>query len=269
MTSDPKKEIQPADNSDPAPYLQFEKRDETQIVKEMSGETALLDEYVYSFKQGNRTVTSLSYAGVKEMVRRRGNFKILDVQTEETDQTIRARITIKDLVNNVEFLGASETEKSKPFAYVLSINKAERNAYMKVMPTEFLAKMVDSFLHPKGQPKYDVERVPEMQQPKEVPKLDPNIPKSLQPNVPPQNQPQPQVQPLKLESPMDIEAQFPEELRELLDFRFADDCMLIKPKKFLGGDLFPKVASIVRAIGGEYISAGTDSHFKVPLRENQ
>src|SRR3972149_3978088 len=90
-------------------------RDENQIIMEMQGETALIEEYVYSFKQGNRQVTSLSYAGIKEMVRRRGNFEIIEAKTEENDKTIRALVKIRDLSNHVEFLGASEAEKDKPF----------------------------------------------------------------------------------------------------------------------------------------------------------
>lgn len=126
-----------------------EAKDENQITQEILGETALIEEYVYSFKQGGKQVTSLSYSGIKEMVRKRGNFQILKTEIQETEKTIRALVTIRDVTNRVEFLGASEADKSKPFAYTLAVNKAERNAYRKSMPAEFLAKMVDAFLHGK------------------------------------------------------------------------------------------------------------------------
>src|SRR5205807_621995 len=55
--------------------LLTEKRDEAAIIAEMRGEIA--DSYVYSFTQGNRTVTGLAYPGVKEAIRRRGNVAII------------------------------------------------------------------------------------------------------------------------------------------------------------------------------------------------
>lgn len=46
--------------------------------------------------------------------------------------------------------------------------------------------------------------------------------------------------------------------------------VMVKPAQFLGPENFAKVASIVRAIGGQYVSAGKNSHFeisKAPLRK--
>jgi hypothetical protein len=36
---------------------------------------------------------------------------------------------------------------------------------------------------------------------------------------------------------------------------------------FLGSENFAKIASAVRGMGGEYISAGKDSHFRVPKKK--
>jgi hypothetical protein len=41
------------------------------------------------------------------------------------------------------------------------------------------------------------------------------------------------------------------------------DYIVVSPKEFLGSENFATVASIVRGLGGEYISAGRDSHFRV------
>jgi len=57
---------------------------------------------------------------------------------------------------------------------------------------------------------------------------------------------------------------FSSDLEEMLIFEEAGDYILIKTRRFLGSDNFAKIASIVRSLGGEYISAGKDSHFKVP-----
>jgi hypothetical protein len=58
---------------------------------------------------------------------------------------------------------------------------------------------------------------------------------------------------------------FPEDLRKLLAFEEKEDYYVIKPVKFLGSENFKTVAGIVRLdLGGEYISMGKESHFRVP-----
>jgi hypothetical protein len=134
-----------------------EKRDEDQILSQMRGE--VLSTYVYSFTQGNRTITSLSYAGVKEAIRRRGNIAFhpcscchRDIHVEETPEEVRASVTVWDLQNNVRFLGASSARKNQPFAFTLAVNKAERNALRKLLPEKQIALIVEQFLR-KDSPK--------------------------------------------------------------------------------------------------------------------
>lgn len=57
---------------------------------------------------------------------------------------------------------------------------------------------------------------------------------------------------------------FPKNLEKMLEFKEKVDYIIIKPRQFLGSDYFAKIASIARELGGEYISAGRDSHFRVP-----
>jgi len=61
-----------------------------------------------------------------------------------------------------------------------------------------------------------------------------------------------------------VRESFSSDLEELLSFEEAGDYIIIKTRRFLGSDNFAKIASIVRSLGGEYISAGKDSHFKIP-----
>ena len=65
----------------------------------------------------------------------------------------------------------------------------------------------------------------------------------------------------------EIRMSFPEELEARLSFEEKGDYMIIKPKQFLGSENFAKIASAVRGMGGEYISAGKDSHFRVPKKK--
>ena len=71
----------------------------------------------------------------------------------------------------------------------------------------------------------------------------------------------------KQRSPDDIRMSFPEELEARLGFEEKGDFIIIKPKQFLGSENFAKIASAVRGMGGEYISAGKDSHFRVPKKK--
>jgi hypothetical protein len=65
----------------------------------------------------------------------------------------------------------------------------------------------------------------------------------------------------------DIRMSFPEELETRLSFEEKGDYIIIKPKQFLGSENFAKIASASRGMGGEYISAGKDSHFRVPKKK--
>jgi len=61
----------------------------------------------------------------------------------------------------------------------------------------------------------------------------------------------------------EIKARFPKELGDMLIFSERDDVIIIKPRQFLGPESFAKIASIIRSLGGDYVSAGRDSHFKI------
>ena len=62
-----------------------------------------------------------------------------------------------------------------------------------------------------------------------------------------------------------VQKLFPPDLVGLLYFEDAEDHILVKPRQYLGSDNFRRIASIIRdQLGGEYISAGRDSHFRIP-----
>ena len=62
----------------------------------------------------------------------------------------------------------------------------------------------------------------------------------------------------------DVKQAFSSELAGMLIFEESGTFIIVKPRRFLGSDNFARIASIVRDLGGEYISAGRNSHFKVP-----
>ncbi len=61
-----------------------------------------------------------------------------------------------------------------------------------------------------------------------------------------------------------VKKAFSSELAGMLIFEENEKIIIVRPRRFLGSDNFAKIASIVRNLGGEYISAGRNSHFKVP-----
>ena len=89
----------------------------------------------------------------------------------------------------------------------------------------------------------------------------PVIPKTV---MPPPTAPQESSKQRSLD---DTRMSFPEELETRLSFDEKGDYIIIKPKQFLGSENFAKIASAVRGMGGEYISAGKDSHFRVPKKK--
>ena len=62
----------------------------------------------------------------------------------------------------------------------------------------------------------------------------------------------------------DVKQAFSSELAGMLIFEESGAFIIVKPRRFLGSDNFARIASIIRNLGGEYISAGRNSHFKVP-----
>jgi hypothetical protein len=67
---------------------------------------------------------------------------------------------------------------------------------------------------------------------------------------------------------MDVEkakALFPEELRNLLLFECQAGYVVIKQRQFLEPSNFSKVVRIVQEAKGEYVAAGLDSRFQIPV----
>lgn len=69
---------------------------------------------------------------------------------------------------------------------------------------------------------------------------------------------------VRMRSVEDIRTMFPKELEDMLTFEETGKYIVIKPRQYLGSENFAKIASLVRSAGGEYISAGKESHFRVP-----
>ena len=62
----------------------------------------------------------------------------------------------------------------------------------------------------------------------------------------------------------DVKMMFPKDLEGLLTYTEKGEYIIIKPRQYLGSENFAKIASVIRGAGGEYISAGKESHFRIP-----
>ena len=60
-----------------------------------------------------------------------------------------------------------------------------------------------------------------------------------------------------------IQMLFPKDLEEMLSFEESGEYVVVKPRQFLGSENFAKIASVACEAGGEYVSAGKESHFRI------
>lgn len=138
-------------------YEIVERMDEDQILAEMKGE--LVRSYVYSFEVQGRRVTGLTYAGVRQAIRSRGHTEIIPCQCcgkaahiDEDQKLYKAQVRMRDLIHDIEVVGASVCAKDLPFAYTIAVNKAERNAIRKIIPEKVVVQLIEEFLRQMAKP---------------------------------------------------------------------------------------------------------------------
>jgi len=134
----------------------FERADEQAIVAHMTG-GAQLQAYVYSFPMEGKQIVGVSWKGAQEIARLVGHIEVLpDIKVEERDDAFYGLVRVKDLRSNVVFVGASRQEKMmtlrdgrvKPnrFAFVLAINKAERNGILDLVDESIKQQIIEKFI---------------------------------------------------------------------------------------------------------------------------
>jgi mRNA-degrading endonuclease RelE of RelBE toxin-antitoxin system len=60
---------------------------------------------------------------------------------------------------------------------------------------------------------------------------------------------------------------FPDDLRDYLKFIDTSEYIVLEPRQFLGAENFKRIADVVREAGGDYVSAGKESHFRIPKKK--
>ena len=136
-----------------AEYAVVDQVDDQAIVELMTGQT--IQDYVYSFKQGGRTVEGLTLAGINEAANRRGGIQVEEVKYEELDNSWIATAKAVDTITGSSRYGAYEQPKMTgnrpdPFAFTKAIHKAQRNAIKQLIPVPVIREVLNFYLHRKA-----------------------------------------------------------------------------------------------------------------------
>ena len=145
MAENTKNELVPV-----ADYEVLDQVDDQAIVEMMTGQS--IQDYVYSFKQGGKTVEGLTLAGINEAANRRGGIQVDDVQYEEREQSWLATAKATDTVTGSSRYGAYEQPKrmgnrEDPHAFTKAIHKAQRNAVKQLLPVTVIKEVLNFYLH--------------------------------------------------------------------------------------------------------------------------
>ena len=136
-----------------AEYAVVDQVDDQAIVELMTGQT--IQDYVYSFKQGGRTVEGLTLAGINEAANRRGGIQVEEVEYEELDNSWIATVKAVDTITGSSRWGAYEQPKMAggrpdPFAFTKAIHKAQRNAIKQLIPVPVIREVLNFYLNRKA-----------------------------------------------------------------------------------------------------------------------
>ncbi len=149
MAEEKKEEMVPVT----AEYEVVDQVDDQAIIELMTGQT--IQDYVYSFKQGGRTVEGLTLAGINEAANRRGGIQIEEIKYEEREHSWIATAKAVDTITGSSRYGAYEQAKNAgnrpdPFAFTKAIHKAQRNAIKQLIPVPVIREVLNFYLHRKA-----------------------------------------------------------------------------------------------------------------------
>ena len=136
-----------------AEYEVVDQVDDQAIIELMTGQT--IQDYVYSFKQGGRTVEGLTLAGINEAANRRGGIQIEEIDYEDREHSWIATAKAVDTITGSSRYGAYEQPKMAggrpdPFAFTKAIHKAQRNAIKQLIPVPVIREVLNFYLNRKA-----------------------------------------------------------------------------------------------------------------------
>jgi hypothetical protein len=149
MAEEKKEEMVPVT----AEYEVVDQVDDQAIIELMTGQT--IQDYVYSFKQGGRTVEGLTLAGINEAANRRGGIQVEELNYEEQEHSWIATVKAADTITGSSRWGAYEQPKMSggrpdPFAFTKAVHKAQRNAIKQLIPVPVIREVLNFYLNRKA-----------------------------------------------------------------------------------------------------------------------
>lgn len=146
-----KKEAQQSEEQ--AKFVEFERKDELLIEKEMQGE--VLKTYFYQFTQKGRTITGLSIIGLREVIRRMGNIHTQKPEIEDKGDYWICKTEVIDRRKNIRTWGISQQSKKltyqdgtavdDPMSLQKCYSKSWRNAARQLVPEKLITKMYEEW----------------------------------------------------------------------------------------------------------------------------
>lgn len=149
MAEEKKNDIVPVEAAE---YEVVDQVDDRAIIELMTGQA--IQDYVYSFKQGGRTVEGLTLAGINEAANRRGGIQIEEIKYEEREHSWIVTAKAVDTITGSSRYGAYEQLKvtggrSDPFAFTKAVHKAQRNAIKQLLPVPVIRELLNFYLKQK------------------------------------------------------------------------------------------------------------------------
>lgn len=150
MQDAPTEQIKTDNEDQMAIATEMEIIDDKSIIADMQGHA--IEDYVYSFKQGGRTVQGLTLAGINEAANRRGGLEIESLQYKETEDSWQVIAKAVDTITNSSRYGACEQSKrmgskSDPFAFTKAVHKAQRNALKQLIPVPVIKEVLNHYIN--------------------------------------------------------------------------------------------------------------------------
>ena len=123
--------------------------DDANIISMMTGKA--MDDYVYRFNQGGRTIEGLTLAGINEAANRRGGIQVENIEYQELEKSWICTAKAVDTIDGNSRFGAYEQPKLNgsrpdPFAFTKAIHKAQRNAIKQLIPTPIIREVINFYL---------------------------------------------------------------------------------------------------------------------------
>jgi len=249
-------------------FREMERRDEQQIISELEGK--YLSEFVYQFNQGERTVTGLSWAGIKEIAYRMGRITVDLVKMEETDAHYIVVVKSTDTERGNSRLGVSTqaktlkrkdgAEEPDPFALQKAMSKAQRNAIRPLIPEQMLKTWINRFLEMKKTGRPGPARAPA---------------NASDGTTRPRKQVQSEQRPIPSDGTYIIDRDAVLNILEKngldptpLDIWWEEGVLVVKPRQYLG-DAWSSYMDALRPLGAKWVRMGRESRWEIKPGEAQ